>query len=101
MGKKPYSGTADLGAAVARPNTETTGRLGIELADSSLTHQCCKSVIADYIKYFLKQEQMSAPSALQLPSVSGTDSKLGITTVGPSLQSAPEPISAACIKYVC
>jgi len=43
MGKKPYSGTADLGAAVAWPNTETTGRLGIELADSSLVHQCCNT----------------------------------------------------------
>jgi len=45
MGKKPYSGTADSGAAVARPNTKTTGRLGIELADSSLVHQCCNTCI--------------------------------------------------------
>jgi len=37
------SGTADSGAAVARPNTETTGRLGIELADSPLVHQCCNT----------------------------------------------------------
>jgi len=45
MGKKPYSGTADSGAAVTQPNTETTGRLGIELADSSLVHQCCNTCI--------------------------------------------------------
>jgi len=39
MGKKPYSGTADSGAAVARPNTKTTGSLGIQLVDSLLdTH---------------------------------------------------------------
>ena len=43
MGKKPDSGTADLGAAVAWPNTETTGRLGIELADSLLVRQCCNT----------------------------------------------------------
>jgi len=28
---------------------------------------------------------------MQLPSISGVDSKLGLTMVGPSLQSAPEP----------
>jgi len=29
--------------------------------------------------------------SVQLPSVSGVDSKLGLTVVRPSLQSAPEP----------
>jgi len=55
MGKKPYSGTADSGAAVARPNTETAGRLGIELAYSSLVHQCCNTWVFKLSHCFVTQ----------------------------------------------
>ena len=50
VSKKPYSGTADSGAAVTRPNTETTGRLCIGYTH---THGLCLTSPFFWEYYFM------------------------------------------------